>query len=151
MRRKKEKPMFSASFVPVTLPRFPLLPRRREPYHTASKTSLRLPFPHTDRRFMQSLLHGKRLTMISFEKDRLKTTAKLSLSSLFLVCCVRSDAHSQSWLKRRRWRGWIQPRLRQAGKAANDGSSSKNCAQEREETNKRTQATRRRGRRPPWF
>jgi hypothetical protein len=44
MRRKKEKAMFSASFVPVTLSRFPLLPRRREPYHTASRRHYDLRF-----------------------------------------------------------------------------------------------------------
>jgi hypothetical protein len=63
------------------------------------ETSLRLPFPHTDRRFMQSLLHGKRLTMIFFEKDRQKTTSKLSLSlslSLLVSCVLCSQWCSQT-------------------------------------------------------
>ncbi|CAK9203434.1 unnamed protein product [Sphagnum troendelagicum] len=36
--------MFSATFVPVTLPRFPLLPRRHEPYQTASRRHYDLRF-----------------------------------------------------------------------------------------------------------
>jgi hypothetical protein len=102
---------------------------------------------------MQSLLHGKRLTIISFEKDRQNTTAKLSLSlSVCFLCAVLAVVLRDS-------RGW------------NDGDggvgSNQDCArQERQQTmeaaaktarknvRKQTRGHRRRWRRgwrPLWF